>query len=689
MNELALAARPNMPAVAAREHNVRPAYRADIDGLRAVAVLAVVLFHAFPNALAGGFVGVDIFFVISGFLISSIVFTSLEQGEFSLAEFYAHRIRRIFPALLVVLAACFAFGWVELLPDEYGQLGKHMAAGIGFTVNFVLWGEAGYFDTASEFKPLMHLWSLAIEEQFYLLYPLLIGLVWGRRRWVGLVLGTLTLVSFGLNVRAVGADAAGSFFLPQHRFWELLAGGLLACFLKSRPSGVRGGSAVPDVLSVAGLTVLLASALFFDRSLRFPGWWALLPVAGAVLLIAAGPRGGVNRLLLAQPAMRFVGIISYPLYLWHWPLLAFVRIAEGGEPAAGLRLAAVLLSIVLAYLTYRFVERPLRFGRQNGVTVAVLCVVALGVGLIGYKTFDREGFRFRQKNFGGAEEARKWEQEAKSSAACRQAMGTLAPEYCLRSGEGEPKVALIGDSHANALYPGLSTALQIRGEGLLHLGAPGCAPLLDMEDSSGGEGRKDRDCLTVANHLIETAARHATAGIVVLALRGPRNMHGTGFGPVETSLKPKESRWRGARESATQEEMFAGALEATVQRLLAAGKRVVIVSDWPELGFDPRACLKLRPIQFSPTRPGHCGVSLAAARERNREYRALLAALQARHRGLTVFDPWPLLCDAESCQVLRDGAPLYRDNNHLSFLGSAMVGSALAAVLPEAGGTER
>ena len=210
------------------EHNFHPAYRADIDGLRALAILAVIAFHAFPKSLRSGYTGVNVFFVISGFLISSIVFKSLVRGDFSFREFYSHRIKRIFPALLVVLASCYAIGWFVLLPGEFMQLGKHLVAGIGFVQNFVLWTEVGYFDSASEFKPLLHLWSLSVEEQFYLFYPLIIWGAWRSGLSILMILVVLGLVSFGMNIEGVRRDATMAFFLPHTRFWELLAGGLIA-----------------------------------------------------------------------------------------------------------------------------------------------------------------------------------------------------------------------------------------------------------------------------------------------------------------------------------------------------------------------------------------------------------------------------------------------------------------------------
>lgn len=274
------------------EYNVHPVYRPDIDGLRAVAILSVVIFHAFPFRLPGGFVGVDVFFVISGFLISTIIFRSLQRGDFSFTEFYAHRINRIFPGLIVVMTACYAFGWFALFPDEFKQLGKHIAAGAGFTLNFDLWREVGYFDTEAELKPLLHLWSLAIEEQFYLIFPVLIFAVWRIGLNVLTVVLVLGLISFGLNISGVTANPTKTFFMPQTRVWELLAGAVLAYlqfFKKAKlsawmqhwafhpilfrhpPESARRREILNNILSVVGL-LLLVCAIFFHQQEQAVSW---------------------------------------------------------------------------------------------------------------------------------------------------------------------------------------------------------------------------------------------------------------------------------------------------------------------------------------------------------------------------------------------------------------------------------
>lgn len=400
---ISMASRRGPAALAAR-----PAYRPDIDGLRAVSILAVVMFHAFPNEVRGGFVGVDVFFVISGFLISAILFRGLVRGDFSFKSFYAHRVNRIFPSLVVVMAASFALGWFTLLPEDFKRLGKHLAAGAGFAQNIVLWKEDGYFDAASESKPLMHLWSLAVEEQFYLLYPLLIWAAWRMRLNVFLVLMLLFLVSFGLNVDTVKADPTKAFFHPQTRFWELLAGALLAYFhVFWRPvlAAVRrlesSGSAVPfgirfgNVSSAVGLGLIVFAVFGFDEGRSFPGWRALAPVVGAFLVIGAGPDAWVNQKLLSNRAMVFIGLVSYPLYLWHWPIFSYLMIIDHQGFSGMRRVVALVASFTLAWATYRFIEKPVRFGKGGGSKTVWLVLLVMLIAGAGCYVFVRNGFPSR------------------------------------------------------------------------------------------------------------------------------------------------------------------------------------------------------------------------------------------------------------------------------------------------------
>ncbi|EHP40293.1 acyltransferase 3 [Cupriavidus basilensis OR16] len=287
-------------------------YRADIDGLRAIAACSIVLFHAFPQALRGGFVGVDVFFVISGYLIGKIILSGVATNTLSFADFYARRIKRIFPALLIVLAACYAFGWVTLLPGDYKELGKHVASGAGFVSNFALWTEAGYFDAAAETKPLLHLWSLGIEEQFYIFWPLLLWLC-GRFRINALIpIAAVCIASFALNVLTIHSHPTAAFYSPLSRIWELLIGTLLAYQHLNNRSILPGRSAIKSVLGALLIIVPIAS---LPQSVAFPGWWALLPTVGTYLMIDAGSQAWLSRRVLATKVFVWFGAISFPLYL--------------------------------------------------------------------------------------------------------------------------------------------------------------------------------------------------------------------------------------------------------------------------------------------------------------------------------------------------------------------------------------
>jgi peptidoglycan/LPS O-acetylase OafA/YrhL len=342
-----------------------PEYRAEIDGLRAVAVILVVAFHAFPGVLSGGFVGVDVFFVISGYLITGIILPDIAVSKFSFAGFYARRIRRIVPALLVVILVVLTIGWLVLLPARYQSLGRYGFAGMLFFPNFLSWSEVGYFDSTAEMKPLLHLWSLGVEEQFYLVWPPLLLMLHKSRRLVA-GLSAVVAISLAYSCFAVRYDGAAAFYAPWSRLWELGVGGILAC------SGLRIRGR--EWVSHLGIALIVGGAVMLTKSSPFPGLLALLPVAGASIVIVFGSR------VLARKWVVSVGLISYPLYLWHWPLLSFAAIA--GVASVSVRAALVLASVVLAALTTRMVEYPFRFGKlkRHSVGMSIAGMVAV-VGL--------------------------------------------------------------------------------------------------------------------------------------------------------------------------------------------------------------------------------------------------------------------------------------------------------------------
>src|SRR6202171_1672665 len=340
-------------------------YRPDIDGLRDIALMLVVNFHAFPEAMPGGFIGVDIFFVISGFLITGILLRELDQRRFSLLTFYNRRIRRIFPALIVVLCATLVLGWLWMLPAAYAQLSTDVFASAAFFSNIALLLQSGYFDIESGKKPLLHLWSLGIEEQFYLFWPLILMLVARMRLSILVAASVIGVASFVLNVALIGPNPVATFYLPFTRAWELLAGAVLACSWNQ----VRQAGAPSNLRASLGILLIAIAAGVLDTKSAFPGWWAILPVAGAALLLSA-PAAWFCRTLLASRPLVWIGLISYPLYLWHWPLLVFFGIIKFGPLTLVERELILGLSALLAWLTYWLFIFPFSFWRATPANAA-------------------------------------------------------------------------------------------------------------------------------------------------------------------------------------------------------------------------------------------------------------------------------------------------------------------------------
>lgn len=461
-------------------------YRPDIDGLRAIAVLLVVIHHAFPSALPSGFIGVDVFFVISGYLISTIIFQNLQNGTFSFIEFYKRRIKRIFPALILVLLACFVYGWFALLPADYKQLGKHMAAGAAFVSNFAFWSESGYFDGGSKLKPLLHLWSLGIEEQYYIVWPLIAIFAWKRKLNMLKVCLLLLALSFAINLFIVKGNSIAAFYSPLSRFWELLVGSVLA-YAALRPNINAGSQISNNALACTGILLLGIGVYFINPERRFPGFWALFPTISAYLLIKAGPQAWINQHILSNRFLVWIGLISFPLYLWHWPLLVFAELHFGKTPSIEIRFAMIAVGIFFAWLTYRFIEKPIRFSK-NVVGMRAIPIILSGLlltlALAGGYTYYRGGFESRFPKF--IQEILKnqpWLHEGWRMNTCILDQGHPSSEFadsCVDKNK-RPQIFLWGDSHAAALYPGFKY-LQENGEysfGVAQRTAAVCPPILN------------------------------------------------------------------------------------------------------------------------------------------------------------------------------------------------------------------
>ncbi len=537
-----------------------PAYRADIDGLRAVAVLAVVAFHAYPKSVRGGFVGVDVFFVISGFLISGIILSDLRSGSFSFLNFYARRVRRLFPALIAVLLAVLALGYATMVPGDYAALGEHTLAAAAFAGNVLNYTEAGYFDLPASQKPLLHLWSLGVEEQFYFLFPAILIGIW-RVKTARLLLAALGAASFILNIALVRHYPSFTFYLPLTRFWEFIAGALLAWSLiamRLPQSRCDEGNRIRDAASVVGI-VLIFGGIILARKTAFPGWMAILPVAGTAFIIWAGPNAWLNRNVLSRPWLVFIGLISYPLYLWHWPLLVFARNWLNLAPGVPVRSLAVSLSFVLSWATYRFVETPIRNWRPSGVRWRTPVALAAGIAataFLGAFITNRSGLPERYP----------------PEIAALLAPLKLGSDYPPDADNGNapgPTVVVFGDSHAGHLMPGLRRLQSTRPFTARLMGWGYCSPWGDK--AWGGAGLLANEDCKARIDANEKALKEIRPEIVILA----------GF-------------WR--------EYEHLERVSETIQFLHEIGvRRVVIVGSVPYWGKPPQMLL-LRAYQADPAR---------------------------------------------------------------------------------------
>lgn len=650
-----------------------PAYRPDIDGLRALAVLSVLFYHVDPLLLSGGFLGVDIFFVISGYLISLIVFRELAQGEFSFSHFYARRVRRLFPALIAVILACLVFGGFALFAEEYQRLGRHAVAAISFLLNFLLMREAGYFNVVSDAKPLLHLWSLSVEEQFYLVWPLLLLLAARVRLKTGVLLGALVVGSFAFALHLGQTRLDALYFHPLARFWELLFGAGLAYVhhrfgvdaLQTRLKWLWG----QHLLSLAGLVAICAAMCLFDSKTPHPSWPTLLPLLGAVALIASGPLAMGNRVLAFKPLV-WVGLISYPLYLWHWPLLSFVRIMESGAPSSLMLWGGAGAAVLLAWGTYRFIERPLRFSSKSR---AVLLGLVAGMGLmlvVAGLVWQTGGFPGRESVRHAADASALMKREPATDELCRRGFAHIeAPVYCRLNASQGRLVAVVGDSHAHALYPGIAEKAAALGYGALLLANSGCPPL-----SGTAWGRNEAEktaCAASIEKILSAIEGDQRIAAVVLATRGPQYIDGTGFGPVEAHYNyPPLAAWgdgsAGGHDAAT---VFERGLGKSVQRLERKNIPLVYLLQVPELGVPAHNCVD-RPLTLTGLNPG-CVVARSVYESRMQVYRQRVERVVAQVPSLDVVDPLPVFCDGAQCVGMRDEQLLYADDNHISLVGAS------------------
>ncbi len=498
-------------------------YRPDIDGLRAIAVLSVVCFHAFPGLLPGGFIGVDIFFVISGYLITSILLNDFDEKSFSFKAFYSRRIRRIFPALLLVLMTTFGLGWILLPVGEFAQLGKHILGGSSFLSNLFIWNESGYFDRLADTKPLLHLWSLGIEEQFYIFWPILLLAAYKLRVDCLRLILALFLISFSYGLLLLNGNSIAAFFSPLSRMWELLIGSFIAyccIYRKKLVADIR--YRYGNILTTLGFVfICIGLALLSPQSL-FPGAWAMLPTVGAAFIILAGQNAWFNRRILALPLFVWFGLISYPLYLWHWPVLTFFRITSLEEINSLTYLLLIAISIFLAYFTFLFVEKPLRKKIATIYSVPALIMGVLLMGFLGFNTYQREGLPSRKiaREAPDAHLSNSFGQSgcfnvlnSAGQAVCEDVKYPIMPEA-----RKVPVVFLWGDSHAGHLNAGLLLQAGKLGFSLYDDSMPACPPILNFAPRGDKSGALDENQKCIDHNLNAVKAiKEIRPKVVILA----------------------------------------------------------------------------------------------------------------------------------------------------------------------------
>ena len=661
-----------------------PQYRADIDGLRAVAVLSVLLFHLGIEPFSGGYLGVDVFFVISGYLITIIITKETDRKNFSFTAFYVRRFKRLLPALTVVIVFCLVSGFILLDPNSLVELGNSVIASSLFSSNLFFYYQSGYFDGPADLKPLLHTWSLAVEEQYYIIYPALLVLIakYGAKRYrQWLVL--LGLLSFVIGVQWPKSDPSAAFYLMPSRAWELFIGSVLAVVTLPKLKN----QILLEVLSLSGLLFIVSAMVFFTSETIIPGFAALLPTIGAALIIYSGGCGVtvVNRGLSSQPLV-FIGLISYSLYLWHWPIIVYVKYYTITELANEQIVMICALSFMLAILTWKFIEKPFRRGKQTEKNTKVM---ALSGGVLtillcgGLFLVVNDGFKNRYSDVMQMGNDADWEYWS-TCQNFQHRINSKTMQPCSIGGEhqtvnktGEPSFIFWGDSHAKAMATGLDLSAKAAGERGVVAFQPACPPLLSIERM----GR--RECEKFNQLVIAYIEQSPNIKTVIINARWALSFSGTRYKLEQgKSVRLVDLLSESAIEKNNQ-QLFKLGLYRTIRKLKSMGRRVVVVGPIPEVGYSVPAA------QFIASRTGRdVNKIIAPTREefiqRAKGVKEVLAEVK-NNFGVQILDPSILLCDHEKCNVVFEKNILYRDDDHLSVFGSNYISAMFDEVFVGAG----
>lgn len=633
-------------------------YRREIDGLRALAVIPVILFHAGFEAFSGGYVGVDVFFVISGYLITTIILTALEQGKFSLVEFYERRARRILPALFLVMFACLPFAWRWLLPSDMQDFARSLVAVPLFVSNVLFWRESGYFEAAAELKPLLHTWSLAVEEQYYVLFPLFLMFAWRfGKRSILVVLGLIFLASLALAQWASLEKPVAAFYLLPTRGWELLLGAFVAFYLSAK-GAQSSNHAIKELGALSGLLLLLYAIFAFDKDTPFPGLYTLVPTVGTALLILFANKETLTGRLLGWKVFVGIGLISYSAYLWHQPLFAFARYRILVDHGGWLFFSLFIGVLALSYLSWKYVEGPFRhkcnFTRKQVFSLACfVSLVFVGMGLAGQFT---HGALVSRPNLDQLQEL-----EARvvtNYGLHSDCEGKFTVSANCRTSD-EPEVLVWGDSYAMHLVQGLmASKADLK---LVQMTSSSCGPLLDIAPISKALVRRwAEDCIGINDQVFDYLRN--TASIKYVVMSSPLNQY---VGPGTKVL---------TRSGEVVDDVSAvyDAMQHTIEQVKQLGKVPVIFSPSPQDGQNVGRCLVKATI--FKMKESACDVRLSDSEVLQRSIFEFLKRVESINPVVWLKDG---MCEDGICKASASGIFIYRDDGHLSHEGSAYLGQKM------------
>lgn len=666
-------------------------YRREIDGLRALAVVPVILFLAGFDLFRAGFVGVDVFFVISGYLITTLILADVAQGKFSLAHFYVRRARRILPALFLVIAVCLVLSWFLLLPSDMNAFLQSVMAATVFGSNILFWRESGYFESEVALKPLLHTWSLSVEEQFYLLFPLCLvcALRFGKRGALCLLV-VFAVCSIALAYWGAFNKPAAAFYLLPTRGWELLIGAIAAFYLSHAPQA-RFGRWVSEAGAWLGLLLIAAAVFGYARPIRGLGLPALAPTIGTALIILFGTQQTSAGRFIGNQAFVGVGLISYSAYLWHQPLFAFARHGSVGAPSQTFFAMLIFLTFVLAYASWRYVETPFRQGSR----IARPQVLALGYGmaaffiLFGAFGYMSAGYAWRFDDaIRNIESARADKNPSQAECYFMAGLPAVPDGYC-RLGKGPVVGMLMGDSHADTLAFPLSNALGERGVSFLSAAYGGCPPIENLYRPNEGRSHK---CYEFNRRNFDFVLNNPAIESVVLMARWTAYSEGTFFDNGEGGVESLGSVVVGLVDPSGQPQNTAKALRKamvldqflkSIQKLVAAGKQVFLIYPVPEVGYDVPS--RRARLKFLENSDDIVTTRYDLYQSRHADLFRIFDYL-GEHKNLVRIKPNEMLCDRfikGQCVTEIAGKILYYNDDHLSNAGSQMLADEIVKYLRE------